>query len=307
MNWSEAAEKGEWAEIDWELLPDDDQLRLLEMLRLAIPQYDRRDGYEGGFRHDTPEEAKLRSEQDVRNRGLSGLEANRTVRNATEAAVMLANLEAVFGEETDWVKQVAHYAGEVLSDAWTVAPEAGEGRHIDLTGSTSYRHLSHDEEGTEPAPELTVEAHARRALEHLADYEWLTALARRETKDDKDAEWLIEMIKDAAALGYWAGRRIQAASGKGIEYEALSLKPKAEKYDRIREGSKKPRLKIHEEMEAKFSDAMTEMRRLKSNRQSVSRAAELVSKQYVDSETGKLEDGFSIANLRKRYREQKAD
>ena len=306
MNWSEASANGEWAEIDWELLPDDDQLHLFEILRSSVPRYDRRDGYEGGFRHDTPEEAKLRSEQDVRSRGLSGPEATRIVRNATAAAVMLANLEALFGEQTDWVNQVSHYAGEILGGARALAPGRGPEGHSDLTGSTSHRLSSHDKEGTEPAPELTAEAHARRALEHVADYEWLMGLARHEAKDGCDAEWLIEMIKDAAAMGYWAGRRIQAASGKPIEYQVLSLKPKAEKYERSSAGTRKPRASIRKKMADKFGPAMTEMHRLVAEKQSVSNAAIIVSKANQDPSTGQPRKGFSVANLRTRYRDEKS-
>lgn len=225
LNWYEAAAKGEWIEINWQLLSDESQLRLLKTLRTSIQRYERQDGYERVFRHDTPEEAKLRLDGEVKSGKLTGPEAERIIQNGVAAASMLANLEARFGQETDWVQQVEKYTQEILGEGYSLARDGAQEQQSYLTGSPlSQPQFPHHDAGMEPAAELTAEAHARRALEHVADYEWLTSLARRETSDDEDAEWLIEMIKDAAAIGYWAGRRIQAATGKMIEYEALERK-----------------------------------------------------------------------------------
>lgn len=304
--WKEAADNGEWNSISWELLPEQDQLELFKTLSRAIPKYERVDGYERVIRHDTPLEAKWRAEQELATIEYTGRERQRIIDNKVAAALMLVNLEALFVEQIDWLAQVEQFSQEILDASEAESNKIDNASSEDTLPSSSPAEPVDPNDNSETAPELTAEAHARRAQKHVSDYKWLIALARNEAASDEDAVWLIQMITDAAATGYWAGRRIQAATGKRIEHEALSLKPKAEKYERSASATRKTREKTHAKMADKFERSMNEMHRLVLDGHSDSSAAGIVTKANLNPTTGKPEHGFSMANLRKRYRAQKS-
>ncbi|MCC5962814.1 MAG: hypothetical protein JJU09_06775 [Rhodobacteraceae bacterium] len=303
-SWREAAAKGEWDAIEWEGLSDDDQVQLLKILQAAIPKHERTDGYERVLRHDTPGEAKLRAENEVAGRKLTGRKAKRFIQNETAAAIILINLEARFGDDVDWAQQVIRYAQEILGDGNVGSQESGQEHLGSLTSSTTAPLPDDPDDQSEHAPELTADAHARRALEHVADYKWLIALARHETANDDDAEWLVQMIKDAASVGYWAGRRIQTASGKAIEYEAVNNRSAAQKHRGSIEGLTRAQAAKQTNLKDKFLPAMNRMAELiETGEYRRHSAAIQVSIENKDGVSGMPKNGFSASNLRNKYRD----
>lgn len=299
-DWRRAAKAGDWLAIRWELLSGPEQVELLALLRRALPVRCRVDGYEAVERHDTPEEAAHQAADEVSRLGLTGSEADRFHQNAIEGALMLSSLEAIHGGETDWTEQVEAYGRQIQDE---LAQENGQ-RPGNEASALPKAHA--DPPATAdplPAPEMSREAHLERALEHVAEYRSMLRLAATETSDADDAEWLMLMIKDAAAAGYWAGRRIQAAWGKPIEREALAMAPKARKFDRVIDANRRATSERSEAASRRAAEAMRHMHRLITDEgHSVLSAAREVQAEVTRHGSRRLPPGFSIPNLQKRYR-----
>jgi len=296
-DWRDAAETGNWSAIRWELLSDSEQVDLLARLRAALPIRRRVDGYEAVERHDTPEEAAQHVAEEIARLGLTGSEAAQSRQNAIEGAMMLSNLEAIHGAETDWAEQVEDYSRQLRDE---LAQEQDRPHGKEALASPPPQADPNVARELLPAPEMNREAHLDRALDHVAEYRSLQRLAAMETSDADDAEWLLQMIHDAATAGYWAGRRIQAAWGKPVER-------KASKFDKITNATRQPRPSRRQATGAKFAEALLEMERMisdserRGHRLSVAAAAERVADKHREPVTGEPLSGFTKRNLERRY------
>jgi len=296
-DWRDAADTGDWSSIQWELLSDPEQRDLLAQLRGALPIRHRVDGYEAVERHDTPEEVAESAAQEISRLRLTGSEAARFRRNAIEGAMMLSNLEAIHGVETDWAEQVEDHIRQIREE---LVQEQDQPQGTKASASPPPQ--ADQTVGREPlpAPEMDRESHLERVLEHVAEYRSLLRLAPMETSDEDDAEWLRQMIHDAATAAYWAGRRIQAAWGKPIEQ-------KASKFDKVANATRQPRPLRRQATDAKFADALLHMEQMISDSErrghplSVSAAAERVASKHQEPVSGKPLPGFSKKNLERRY------
>ena len=198
-DWREHADVGEWRLIEWEIFDEGSQIDLLDMLKKAVPTRVRTNLMEKYERNDTITEALALAKQEAQNRQMSDVEARKYVENAGFAASLLMNLEALHGEEIDWAHQADTFAKEVLAEK-------------DITGRSRDK----------PARELSRHAHAEMVVELLKEFQQTRKCALAQAADDDEVAWLAEIVDQAASIGYWAGRRVQAAWGKPIEVMAMT-------------------------------------------------------------------------------------
>lgn len=197
-DWRRHADTAEWRLIEWEILDDKSQIELLDRLRQAVPCRMHTNLMEQFKRHDTIDEALATSRKEVLALDMSSAEAKRHIENAGAAAAMLMNLEARHGEEINWLDQAETFAAKVLME------EDVTGRKIDNA-----------------SPEFSRHAHAGKMIELLQEFRESRTLALSQV-DGAEQAWLAEVIDQAAATGYWAGRRLQAAWGKPLEVMAVT-------------------------------------------------------------------------------------
>ncbi len=197
-DWREHANVGEWRLIEWEVLDERSQIELLGMLRQVVPTGERTNLMEKYERSDTINEALELAKQEAQKRQMGDAEARKHAENAGFAASILMNLEALHGEEIDWAHQADTFVKEVLAEK-------------DVTGRSKDK----------PARELSRYAHAEMVVELLKEFQQTRKRALAQADDNEEA-WLAEIVDQAASIGYWAGRRVQAAWGKPIEAVAVT-------------------------------------------------------------------------------------
>ncbi|WP_374308222.1 hypothetical protein [Methylocella sp.] len=222
----------------WRHLPVGDQRDLLDALRRDVPKVVVEDGVERVERHALPREL---GDGEKEWQGAAKIVALGELEAAVEGDPPPANAR------WDDLRAEADALLHARIDAET--PFAARPRRRKLK-------------------ELSEEWHAEKAVGALERFNLLVAWAGREMDSDDDRDWLAETIAAVAVEVFTAGRHMQAALGKPVEFDAVrgrkSLAAASEG------GKARARMMKH-----RTSETVAEMRRLIAEGRSKGQAARI--------------------------------
>ncbi len=177
-----AARKGKWDQIEWTDWPPKLQRRLLDDIKELVPDVRIENGLEYSTRPAQPGDKILEGRPDL---------------EWAAKELLLGDLEA-------WVEDDAN----TVSDAWAEQRRSAV-EHLQQALSS--------EDPTKGSPELSLHAHAQKAMDGLKDIDVMAGFYKGECEGDREKDWVQDIVDNMAYVAFMAGRHTQAAWSKPFE------------------------------------------------------------------------------------------